>query len=352
MSRERSSRKSSNTRRRTRRTVKDRLGKPTIADVAAVAEVSVATVSYVINGRTNEVSPATADRVRDAVRELGYVRNLAAAALTGKKSRLIAVIVPEAGKRTEGSDINPFYGEFVFRFEQQARKYGYGLCVHGGTEEEYIQFLLERGVESAVLVGVPERAFPESLVRNDVHCVLYDSFDHNRVHSLVRTNEVKGGYLAAERLIDIGKKHIVFAGDVDPNRKNDVMAMRYEGAVKACEMAGLNPPRLFPLQTSYDDGLRAAEEIANSGADGVVVPADILAAGLIEGLQNLGRNVPAHLAVVGYDNLQMSRFVRPRLTTIDQGLQEKVEALMQIIHNRNVGDIRIIDPRIVVRESA
>jgi LacI family transcriptional regulator len=84
----------------------------------------------------------------------------------------------------------------------------------------------------------------------------------------------------------------------------------------------------------------------------VAAAADIIAAGLLEGLQGRGLRVPEDVAVMGYDNLPISRLVRPRLTTIDQGLSEKVRAVMAMIHGREENLVKIVDPHLVLRESA
>jgi DNA-binding LacI/PurR family transcriptional regulator len=330
-------------------------GKPTISDVAKLSGVSVATVSYVLNNRASEVSRATADRVLKAIQEVGYVKNLAAAALSGQMTQLIAVIIPGLYEHDVGADdhgINPFYGEFIFRLEHEARAHGYALCVHGGREKDYVRFLLQRGVDTAVLVGVSGAGLPTVLDRENIHCILYDSFGENIRHSLVRTNEVKGGYLAAERLIDLRRRRIVFAGNMETGLVNDINSMRYRGALKACEMAEVPPIEAIEVKPSFEDGFRAAEQIIEMKADGVVAPADIIAAGVIDSLLTKGIRVPEDVAVVGYDNLPIATLVRPRLTTIDQGLGDKVKAVVAMIRSRDKGQIKIMDPHVVIRESA
>lgn len=330
-------------------------GKPTIADVAKLADVSVATVSYVLNNRSTEVSPRTAERVMQAVREIGYVKNLAAAALSGQRSKLIAVIIPGLYEQEQSADdheLNPFYGEFIFRLEHEARAHGYALCVHGGREKDYVNFLIQRNVDTAVLVGVPEAGLPGALDRERIHCILYDSFEDDIRHGHVRTNEVKGGYLAAERLIDIGRRRLAFAGEMQAGLTHDVIAMRYRGASKACELAEITPIEPVDVKTSFEEGYRAAERLVKMKADGIVAPADFLAAGILDGLADLGVKVPDDIAVVGYDNLPISRLIRPRLTTIDQGLAEKVKAVVALIRERAGGIVRTIDPHLVVRETA
>ena len=328
--------------------------KPTINDVARMAGVSTATVSYVLNGHLTEVSTSTAQRVLKAVADLGYVKNLAAAALTGQKSRMIAVIIPGIYDHESASpdqEINPFYGDFIFRLESQARARGYAVCIYGGREKDFVHFLLERGVEAAVLVGLSEWDLPEVLQRQDIHCVMFDSFNDDARHSHVRTNEMKGGYLAAERLIDLGRKKIVFVGDTPVAESNNIPSLRYRGARKACEMVQM-PIQNIEARTSYEGGLEAADQIVTLGADGVVTTADILAAGILEGLHRRDVRVPDDIAVMGYDNLPVSRLTRPTLSTIDQGLTEKVKAVLELITSPKPGTARIIDPKLVLRESA
>lgn len=327
-------------------------GKPTITDVAQHAGVSVATVSYVLNNKWSEVSSATVEKVNQSVAELGYVKNLSAASLTGQKTKLIAVIIPGISDLDNLDEINPFYGAFIFRLEREIRSKGYGLCVHGGQEKEYVNFLIQRGVETAVLVGLSDADLPGALEKNTIRCVLYDSFNDDSRHNQVRTNEIKGGYLAAERLIDLGKRSLVFAGHVPESDGDDVIGMRYRGARKACEMAEINPIQPVPADVSFEGGYAAAKAVIDMKADGVVTPADIVAAGLCAGLQDLGVSIPDEIAVMGYDNLPISRSVRPQLSTIDQGLGEKVKAVMAMIESREEGLIKVIAPHVVIRESA
>lgn len=327
--------------------------KPTIADVARVAGVSAAAVSYVLNGRTQEVSQQTAERVMRVVREMGYVKNMAAAALTGQKSRMIAVILPGLYDPQASGDpsINPFFGEFLVRLEAEARSRRYTLCFYSGREEDYVHFLLERNMDAAVLVGFSEWDLPGVLQRRDVRCILYDSFGQDTLHSHVRTDEVKGGYLAAERLMDIGKRSIVFVGAQPTENSNNVPSSRYRGALKACQMAGATLERL-DVATSYEAGVAAAQALVEMKADGVVCTADIIAAGLVEGLDRIGTSIPDEMAVMGYDNLPVCTYTRPHLSTIDQGLRAKIRAVMDLVEKPEPGLVRVIDPTLVVRESA
>ncbi|MCS6772435.1 MAG: LacI family transcriptional regulator [Kiritimatiellae bacterium] len=331
-----------------------RIKKPTITDVARAAGVSPAAVSYVLNGRLREVSQATAEKILQKVRELGYVKNLAAASLTGQRSRMLAAIIPQVfDPQHSGPEppINPFYGEFLIRLEYEAQQRGYAVCFHTGRKEETVQFLLQRNMDAAVFVGFSEDALPNLLKNPGIRCVLFDSAGHFPAHGHVRTNEQKGGYLAAERLIDIGRRRLLFVGGKPTGAPDDVVSERYRGARMACELAGVQMEFLETAVT-YDAGLYAAQRIIDMAVDGVVTVADVVAAGIIDGLSRLGRNVPGDVAVMGYDNLPICQYTRPQLSSIDQGLREKVRAVMDLIEHPEPGAVRMIDPTRVLRQSA
>lgn len=328
--------------------------KPTITDVAKAAGVSAAAVSYVLNGRLKEVSSTTAERVLEKVRELGYVKNLAAAALTGQKSRMIAAIIPTLyDPQAEGPEppINPFYGELLIRLEHEARSRGYALCFHTGREEENVQFLLQRNMDAAVLVGFSEWDLPGLLRNPGIRCVLVDSHGHAPTHGHVRTNEQKGGYLAAERLIDIGRRRLLFIGAKPVDTSDNVPSERYRGATKACALGSV-ALQVLETAVTYDAGLFAAQKVIDMAVDGVITTADVIAAGLVDGLARLGRSVPGDVAVMGYDNLPICQYTRPQLSSIDQGLREKVKAVMDLVENPEPGAVRVIDPTRVLRQSA
>jgi LacI family transcriptional regulator len=326
----------------------------TIHDVARRAGVSIATVSNVLKGRASEVSEPTAERVRRVVEQMGYVKNLNAAALSSRRSGLIGAIligVFDPYSKEPDPEVNPFYGEFVFRLEHELQAQGDTLCIYAGREEAYVNFLLERNLDGAILVGVIAKDLPTVLERRDARLVLFDSFVHHRVHMRVQTDELKGGAMAAEFLIARKRKHLVFVGGAVRDFPSNIPAIRFQGASRACDQSG---HRLLLVEewTSFEGGRRAAHRVLELKADGVIASADIMAAGLIRGLQEAGAKVPDDVAVVGYDDLPIARYVSPPLTTIRQGLPEKVRAAVELLRDGEKGEVRVIKPHRVVRESA
>ncbi len=328
--------------------------KPTIADVAREVNVSVATVSNVLNKNFDEVSQTTADRVLLKIREMGYVKNMTASALSGRASKMIAVVISgvfDPHSNQDSPEINPFYGEFLFRFEHQARAEGYSLCVYAGREEEYVNFLLQRHIDAAVILGVTQADLPSVLTRHDVPLVLFDSFIDSTDQMSVSTDEVNGGELSANRLISTGHKKLAFVGGAVVDFPNYIPAIRYRGAKKICDQAGI-PLDLVEIWTSYSGGVQAAARVKELKADGVVTTADVIAAGVIHGLQDAGLRVPDDVAVMGYDNLPISSMMRPTISTIDQRLNAKIRSVMDHIMHRSPGPHLSFAPRLVLRQSA
>lgn len=328
--------------------------KPTIVDVARYAGVSAATVSYVLNGRFSQVSPKTVDKVKQAVEQLGYVKNLTASSLSSRRSNLIAVIVldvfdPRAND--EEPEINPFYGEFLFRLEREARQRGYAVCLYTGREEEAVHFLLQRHVNAAVLVGFSPRDLPSVLNRKDMRLVLFDSYIQHDGVDHVRTDDEKGGALAAEHMLSIGRKTPVFLGGYLFDYPDNIPAFRYRGAKAVFDKAGVEAV-VMEGPTTFTGGFDAAKKIIAMGADCVVATADIIAAGVIEGLRQQGVKVPDDVAITGYDNLPVCEHIRPRITTVDQRLSEKVKAVVDLIDDKEHHEVRVVEPRLVQRDSA
>lgn len=326
----------------------------TIGDLARELGVSKATVSNVLRGRRSEVSAATAARVMDKVRETGYVKNLAAAALAGVKTQTLALIamgVYEPHPGNPDPQITPFYGELVFRLERFARDLGYAVLIYTGWEDDYISFLVQRRVDAAVLVGVAEEHIPSPGQRGNAALIMFDAEAKDPSLMHVRTDDRAGGRLAAEHLLARGCRKLAFLGDFGEYHPNPTTRDRFEGASEACARAGIPLERL-QCWHAIRFGEAAAATLHEKGIDGVISAADVIAAGVIKGLQDLGRRVPDDVAVTGYDNLPLAELSQPPLTTLDIDLTAKVRAVLELVEQGSPGDARVVPPRLVVRESA
>lgn len=328
--------------------------KSTITDVAQECGVSVATVSNVLRGKPGSFSETTARQVMAKVEELGYVRNATASALSSRESHMIAVVVIgvyEPSNSNPDPEINPFYGEFIFRLDHEARQRGYTVCLYTGGEDDCVRFLQERQADAAVLIGVSRTDLHLRLADEDVAIIVFDSFLSNEELMAVRTDETRGGAIAAEHLISIGRKNLAFVGDVREDFPNNIPGCRLEGTKQACAKAGI-PLEVIKSWVSFSSGRDTAKTVIERKFDGIVTAADVIAAGLIHGLQEENKRIPEDVAVVGYDNLAIARMGKPEITTVDQGLNDKVRAVLDLVIDGRRGETRVIEPSLVIRESA
>jgi DNA-binding LacI/PurR family transcriptional regulator len=326
----------------------------TIRDIAQALGVCTATVSNALNGRMDKVSASLAADIRRKADEMGYVKDLTAASLSGFKSHLVDLIIAGSfipATKDDTWDINPFYGELIFRLEHEARERGHSLSIYTGHEEQCVSPAAARRSDAIVALGITNEQSLARLRRRTGKVIVLDSYFGTREAVVVRTDEEKGAALATERLVQRGCKKLAFVGHGITEFPQNIPAIRYRGARKAADAAGV-PLAIVEEWTHLAGGKRAAETVLELKVDGVVTSADILAAGLIEGLKTRGVRIPDDIAVTGYDNLSVARMVTPALTTVDQGLDEKVRAICAFITEGQPGDIRVVDPRLVVRESA
>lgn len=327
---------------------------PTVKDVAKAAGVTAATVSNVLRGKLTEVSEATAERVLEKVQELGYVRNLTASSLSSRTSNTIALImigVFDLAVSKEDMEPNPFYGELAIRMEREAREKGFALNIYAGEEDGYEEFVLQRNIDAAILCGVTPRDNPGSIMkRKDLRLLLFDSCVDHPQHLSVCTNEPLGGRIAAEHLLETGRRKLTFVGPPLSHDPSNVPALRYYGAKAACKEAGIELGFL-EAWTHLSNGIAAGEQLAETDTEGIIASSDVLAAGILQGLLRKGRKVPEDIALIGYDNLPFCQMLYPALTTIDQQLPKKIEYALDLIMNGTPGEHRTVKPTLVKRQT-
>ncbi len=331
---------------------------PSVHDVARLAGVSVGTVSNVLN-KPHIVSEKTQKRVQVAIEQLGFVRNDAARSLSVGKSSTIGFVLTHLG--------NSFFVDIARGAEDEAAKTGHALLladsdVNFQRQEAYLDVFDEARV--AGILFAPMDASLEGIDRVRRHgrkIVLVNYGGGRRDCCSVLVDDERGGYLAARHLIDLGRRHLVFAGGPD-----DLHAVtdRRRGAWRA--VAETNGAVTFdPVAgsgLSQKEGRRIAGELVARGLDampdGIVAPSDRIAAGIVYELTGkFGLRVPQDVAVIGYDNNQFANDGEIPLSTVSQPGNEmgRVAAgllLDEINHpgthtHRNV----LLEPSVIARQS-
>ncbi|HEY1370683.1 MAG TPA: LacI family DNA-binding transcriptional regulator [Gaiellaceae bacterium] len=325
-------------------------GQVTIADVAAAAGVSVATVSKVINDRYG-VAERTSERVRAVIEELGYTSSLVAQSLRSRRTNVIAILA---------ADIEPFNAELLKGAAQAIRGTGYELVVFSDCGQRDDQVGWERrslGRVSALTDGAI-LVTPSSVDVPFAAPVV--AVDHNVRSSTLPTvdsDNLSGAVTATEYLIGLGHRRIGFlAGRSDLESAR----LREQGYRRALESAGI----AFDSELVRVGGYQP--ETAREAARELLLldrrPTAIFAANDTSAIETVavaraqGLSVPDDVSVIGFDNVPESVLCEPPLTTIDQAIQrmgrEAVRMLIGLIEDPSSRSDHVILPtRLVVRAS-
>ncbi|MBB1632412.1 LacI family DNA-binding transcriptional regulator [Cupriavidus sp. UME77] len=337
----------------------------TIQDVARLANVSVSSVSNVLNGRTERLNPATFERVREAIRTLGFRPSQVARQLKTGQTPMLGLLVP--------STANPMYGQFALKIEAEAqRQTGYRVLL-GNTnrdreqESRMLDDLLSFGVHGVIIVSslTGEQHF-EVATRQGLAMVSYDGgADPNMPACIdhVAPDNYQAGHLAASHLLELGHRRIAF---VMPAGRTVSRASKIAGFQAAVKEAGLGDAVVIecPPTAHYGDaelaelGQVLAGQLAqvSTRPTGLVAVNDMMAIGLMSGLHQAGLSVPADVSVIGMDDISMCSYTNPALTSVAMPFGEMAQAMVRRVMLRlaqpDEAPVRLCFPSgLVVRHS-
>ena len=325
-------------------------------DIARLAGVSVATVSRALSG-SPLISARTRERIEALARSHDYAVNVSAQNLRRKHNRTIAVVIPyDAGSRQPISD--PFFLAMVGSLADALTERGFDMLLSRVDAESLDS--AARVVTSGVAIGViligqwRHHDQLNGLAARRVPIVVWGTQMPQQRYCSVGGDNVAGGALATQHLLDQGRRRIAFVGD--PALPE--VAYRHRGYAERLRAAGLEPNPALLVNTPFDaEQARAGmTRLCASGArfDAVFACSDVLASAAMQVLHLHGRAVPAKVAVVGYDDIEWASHSNPPLTTVRQPIGragvELVDALLQIIDGHEVPP-RTLPVELVVRSS-
>jgi LacI family transcriptional regulator len=329
------------------------LNAATIRDVAERAEVSVASVSRVLNG-TGPVTETTRNRVLEAAAALQYVPHSGARSLSTSKTRMIGLILPDL--------YGEFFPELIRGMDVAARSLGYHLIVsssHEDADEASAAVRSMRGRVDGLIVLSPHlgAAHLATGLAGRTPVLMMNGGTDGGYPSIVIDNH-GGAMLAVAHLIDTGRRRI--AHIAGPAGHLDAEARR-AGYLQAMARAGL-PATVLDGQFTHVSGHVAGLDLLQREPrpDAVFAGNDNMAVGAMLALQDAGLNVPEDIAVVGFDDLPTAGLVRPGLTTVRTSIPETgrgaLERLVRLINasGEAVADTacEIVRPELVVRASS
>ena len=330
---------------------------PTIQDVAALARVSAATASNVVNGN-RPVGEASRARVLHAISTLGYRPNRLASALRGRSSRLIGMVVPDI--------TNVFFASLIHGVEEQAFESGYDVVLVSSGENEVserrrIEALIDRQIDGLLVVPALDSSIlplgDERAASLTPPTVLLDRGFGAPGFDTVGADCAAGGYAATQHLIELGHRDIAVL--THSTHLANIRA-RVDGYRRALEEASLGQRARICVGGHGLDALRGAVEQELHRADrptAIFALTNVAALAAIKAVRGLGLDIPGDVSIVGFDDFDWMSALRPYVTTVAQPVDEFASCSWQLLMRRISGDaapgeIRIELPcTLKVRES-
>ena len=330
-----------------------------IQDVARLAQVSLSTVSGVLNEKDN-VRPETRQRVLDVIAQLGYTPNLFASNLARRRTKLIGIIVSDL--------LNPFFAEIARALDMQAREQGYETFLTSTNFDSGQQCAAVRQMLSLRVAGIammtsendPEAFF---LLKTSGTPAVYLDNNHSAPHiGTVRVDKRHGMFVAVEHLLQLGHRRILLV----KNSQQDAAAppmfshmerqIGFEEALHQFNASDMDVHIIDEPGEPAAAGLRAVERaLEHYRFTAVVAINDLVALGVFRGLQAAGLSIPQDVSVVGFDNTYLCRYLHPPLTTVATPREDLARSVLQMLHSYIDGEEQVREPMlsasIVVRES-
>ncbi|MGB9186108.1 MAG: LacI family DNA-binding transcriptional regulator [Solirubrobacteraceae bacterium] len=329
-------------------------------DVAAHAEVSVQTVSNLINQRFHLMGEETRVRVEQAMSELGYHPNLAARTLRSSRTETLCFLLLDEGNRFLA---DPMTDLIIAGIGDVARDRGYGLLIRAARPHEpdpsLIKPLLENRADGAFLFlsGEPDlrRWYVDKLVELGFPFILLEPSDDSRLLTVTAADR-DGARRLTEHLISIGHERIAFLTTAVPWPMLEQRVLGYRDAV---DDAGLEPIIVTGGTWTPTSGAEQAERLLGwpERPTAMMCGNDLLALGVIRAVREQGLRVPADVAVTGFDDFDFAQFTSPALTTVripgyDMG-RTAGEALIDVLGGGGPTDRQpVLSVELELRESA
>jgi LacI family transcriptional regulator len=325
-----------------------------IHEVAKLANVSIATVSRTLHNNPR-VSPETAARVWQAIRELKYYPNTHARSLASGRSHIVGLIV---------SDItNPFFPEMVRGFEESASRRGYDTIIASTNYDPSrtataVRRMIERKVDGVgIMTSEMDQNLIDEMANRDVPMVFLDVAAPSRRISNLRIDYVGGINLAVRHLLELGHRRIGFLSG--PFELKSART-RHDAFIECLGGIGIFEDARLVEQGNHriDGGLAAMQRLLqlDSPPTAVLASNDLTAIGALRGIRNMGLQVPDDISVVGFDDIDLAEFTEPPLTTVRLSRAEIAERaldclLLNMDFGREGGSEVVIGTNLIVRKS-
>jgi DNA-binding LacI/PurR family transcriptional regulator len=289
----------------------------TIKDIARKARVSHSTVSRALRG-SPLISDNTTDRIRQTAMELGYLPSAAARTLKTNRSQALGVIIRNVD--------DPFFSEILQGIEEVAQASGFSLFMAASQrdheqEQAIIQVMVERRVDGIIICSTPVSIeMSHQLARFGVPIVIINNQAAEEYRYSIYHDDIDGSRQVTRHLIELGHRKIAYLGNATSGRST---LDRLAGFQQELEAAGISSPADYVHQVPGGrpaDGFSGMDHFLNlpERPTALFCYNDMMAFGVLKGLQQAGIRVPEEMSVAGFDNILFSSYTNPPLTTFDQ----------------------------------
>ena len=328
----------------------------TISDVARISNVSVSTVSHVVN-RTRHVESETEKRVLKAIGELSYVPNSIAQALKSARTRTIGMVV--------ASSTNPFFAQVIHGVGEECTRLGFSLILANCGDKlslltTHVRTLLAKRIDGLLVMTTnsSQEFFEHLSVVNNMPVVAIDTAQNRRLCT-VNDDSFHGGSLVGNFLARKSPGSVACIAGPIGHPSSD---LRLDGFMQGLKDTAFSTSRVKVFHGSdlrLHDGFVLLEQILADGPvpDAVFAVNDLMAIGAISALHKAGLRVPDDVQIIGYDDIEFSAYVIPPLTTVRQQAEQLGKVAAELIIN-NLGKVLTADksitltPELILRKSA
>jgi LacI family transcriptional regulator len=326
----------------------------TVYDVAKSAGVSIATVSRVFND-SERVSQRTLAKVREAAVELGYTPNLAARSLMIKRTDTIGVVLPDMH--------GEFFSELVRGIDSTARRDGLHMLVsssHDNKEDMVAALSSMKGRVDGIVIMSPliDVKTLGKYISDDVPVVVVNGNNEEKRFPRVSVDNFGGAYQMTQYLIEQEYRNICVIGG--PSNNNDAEQRRH-GCMRALEESPEGPTLDFVSgHFTEESGYKAGKNILAQDQlpDAIFALNDDMAIGCLSALDEAGLSIPKDVAIAGFDDIPLSRCMRPSLTTVHTHIYELGERAVEVLLERSNSNVsndadpeQIVEASLVIRAS-
>jgi len=306
--------------------------KATITDVAKKANVSVATVSRVINNQGG-VREETEKKITDAIKELNYVRNAVARSMVKKETKTIAVIIPDI--------CNPFFSEVVAGIERKAVDKGYFTMLSSTNESKMIERkivnnIIERGVDGVIVTTADESGDQlTALFEQNIPVIAVDRLVRNHEVDTVIVGNREGSYEAIQHLITEGHERIA----IIRGPQNTTPGLeRYKGYLQALEEYDIEVDQSLIWDGNFkeDSGYLATKNFAQlkNPPTAIFSSNNLMSIGALKAMQDFNWELGKDVSFISFDDIEIATFTNPKITTVSRPMRQIGEVAFQLLFDR------------------